>query len=131
MKWIVVITLIVAGCGLRGRSGSHGVNGTAGSSCSVSQAVNGAVITCTDGSGAVVYNGEDAAQNTYAISEIIQPCPTSGYREVILRLQNGQLLAHYSHGNKQFLTLLIPGSYQLTDGSSCHFTVHPDLSVSW
>jgi hypothetical protein len=120
--------------GAQGEVGLRGPAGASGGSCSVAQVSNGAVITCDDGTTAVVLNGQDAptdAPTAYTVAEIIKPCPELGYREVLLKLYNGDILAHYSDGSKQFLTLITPGSYVLTDGSSCHFTVHSDMSVSW
>jgi hypothetical protein len=123
--------------GNRGASGLVGAPGIDGSSCSVESVSNGAVITCEDGTSTVILNGadgqdgSDAQPTAYSIVEVIKPCPGSGYREVLLRTYNGEILAHYSHGSKQFLTFLTPGNYQLTDGSSCNFTVHSDMSVTW
>lgn len=45
--------------GPTGQPGQDGVNGTDGVSCSVSALPEGAVITCTDGSSVVIYNGQD------------------------------------------------------------------------
>lgn len=58
------------------------------------------------------------------VSEIIDPCGSQGaYDEVLLRLGNGQIMAHYASGTNQFLTLLSAGNYVTTDGTNCHFTI--------
>jgi hypothetical protein len=117
--------------GLDGKDGSDGADGVG---CSVQNVSNGALITCGTTT-AVVLNGidgEDAPPTTYSVVNIINPCgDSSGFDEVLLKLANGSLMAHYSHGNKQFLTLLTPGNYATTDGESCNFTVHSDMSVTW
>lgn len=125
--------------GSKGDTGDTGSTGTPGTSCSVSQAVNGAVISCTDGSTVVVLNGTngtdgedgtDAPPTPYTVTSIIDPCGKQGtYDEVLLRLGNGQLMAHYSSGNQQFLTLIGPGSYISTDNTSCYFTVDNNMNI--
>lgn len=73
-----------------------------------------------------------SGSSQYGIIEVIDPCGPSGtYDEVLLRLENGQLLAHYASSQYQFLTLIGTGNYVTTDTQVCHFTVHNDLSVSW
>jgi len=69
-----------------------------------------------------------------ALQEVVNPCGEQGlYEEVLLRFSTGQLMAlYYDAGNqKSFLTELSPGNYVTTDGFSCLFTVHGDLSVTW
>jgi hypothetical protein len=123
--------------GQRGRQGFPGYNGT---SCSVTAVSNGSIISCEDGTSTVVLNGTDGVDGNdgadgtptaYSVQEIIKPCNETGSSEVLLKLYNGELLAHYSHGSRQYLALLTPGSYQLTDGSACNFTVNADMTVSW
>lgn len=113
-------------------------NGTKGISCSVIQLVNGARISCTDGAEAVVYNGEDgqngeaAPPTPYTVTEVIDPCGKQAtFDEVLLRMSNGDLLAHFANGNNQFLTTIGAGSYSTTDGTNCYFTVNNDKSVTW
>jgi hypothetical protein len=97
--------------GANGQDGTDGVDGTDG----------------TDGQ-----DGDDGAPGVDAITEIINPCGVqSPYDEVLLRLGNGQLLAHYSDGNKQFLTILGAGNYVTTDSFSCHFNVSSEGVVTW
>lgn len=140
MKRFLATVILLSGCTYKGRTGDRGpagVSGIDGESCTVEQEANGSVIMCPDGTSAVVLNGQDgldgqdASQSAYSVVDIIRPCPGPGYREVLLRLENGNLLAHYSDGQKEFLSFLTPGNYQLTDGSNCSFTVHSDLSVTW
>ncbi len=118
-----------------GPKGADGQDGAPGSSCSVQQMSNGAIITCQDGTSAVILNGadgSDAPPTAYSVVELINPCGDApGYDEILLRLHNGQLIAHFSHGNKQFLTLLTPGTYQTTDGTNCLFSVDSNLNVTW
>lgn len=163
MKYLFFLLALCA-CAIEGPRGYSGLQGPPGnpglpgSSCSVEQAENGSVITCDNGSTAVILNGtngvngqdgtdgqngidgqdgtdgqdgSNATPTAYSVVEVIKPCPGSGFREVLLRTYNNQILAHYSQGSKQFLTFLTPGNYQLTDGSGCNFTVHQDMSVTW
>lgn len=113
--------------------GPKGERGEAGASCTTTQLANGLRVSCPDGTDAVVFHGADAQPSAYSIVEIIEPCPDlpGTHREVLLRLSGGGLLAHYSDGAKQFLTWVTPGTYQLTDGSGCIFTVDSDLQVTW
>jgi hypothetical protein len=111
------------------------------------------VIYCTDGTSVLVLDGidgEDGAQgeqgeagedgtdgadapiSPYSITEAIDPCGSeTAYDEVLLRLGNGSLLAHYSDGAKQHLTVIGAGSYTTTDSTNCVFVVHTDGSVTW
>ncbi len=121
--------------GPAGTDGSPGRDGRDGSSCTATRASNGAVIACTDGTSVLILdgeNGEDAPPTAYTITEMIDPCGNqSGFNEVLLRLANRTLIAHFSQGNKQFLTVIGPGNYITTDGHGCQFTVDNNLEVSW
>ena len=137
MKKLVLVLALVGllGCsvddgkdGTNGLPGRDGNDGAPGEGCSVEQTTGGAVITCADGSMSVILHGSDGLD---AVVEKIKPCAGTGSREVLLRLSDGSLLAHYSDGANQFLAELFPGTWRLTDGSSCVFTVHHDLSVTW
>lgn len=113
-------------------AGAAGPQGQAGSSCSVVQLSNAARIICTDGTESVIYNGQNAVASPYDVVEVIDPCgDESGFDEVLLRLANNQLLAHYSDVNKQFLVLIGPGSYRTTDGHNCLFIVSNNMQVTW
>lgn len=151
MKQILILSLILLGActkrGDRGHPGVDGSDGSDGSSCSVNQTVNGAIISCENGTMAVITNGtngidgldgqdgedgNDAPPTAYSVTELINPCAqTPGFNEVLLRLHNGQIIAHFSSGNLQFLSVIGPGTYRTTDASSCLFTIHPDMSVTW
>lgn len=124
--------------GPAGPQGATGPQGGKGDSCTVQTAVNGAIILCEDGTSVVLVNGqdgedgEDAPPTPYTVTELIDPCgDQSGFDEVLLRLANGALIAHYSSGNREFLTVVGPGTYSTTDGHSCIFTVHNNGSVTW
>jgi hypothetical protein len=120
---------------------SDGRNGEDGNSCEAFQVENGAVIDCGDGQQILVKhgedgvdgeNGEDAPTTAYEIVEVIDPCgEESSYHEVLLVFANGEILAHYSIGNKQHLGLIGPGRYITTDNTNCIFTIAENGSVEW
>lgn len=104
--------------------------------CTVREVENGAEITC--GSTKVVIlnggkgaDGKDAPDSAYQIIETIDPCGDAPgqYDEVLLRMANRQLLAHYSDGQKQFLVLIGPGNYKTTDNTNCLFTIDNNLNI--
>lgn len=75
--------------------------------------------------------GEDAEPSDYTVVALVYPCGNGpGFEEVLLRMSDGTLLAHYSHGSRQFLAVVTPGTYTTTDGTGCVFTVHNDMSVT-
>jgi hypothetical protein len=117
MKNILTVLLfvltVVACTGKRGHPGLNGAQGAQGIQ------------------GEQGVPGQDAVPSEFDNTEVIRPCPNSGTKEVLLRFANGDLMAHYSHGSHQYLTLLTPGTYVTTDGYNCRFTVKPDLSVTW
>lgn len=145
--------------GAAGPKGIDGVDGVAGKSCSVAATPTGAVISCEDGTSAVInngtdgvdgvdgqngadgvngqdgqdgQNGADGADGQDSIVEVINPCGVEGgFEEVLFRLSNGKVYALYFSGSLSFLTELPPGNYQTTDSYNCAFTVHADLSVTW
>ncbi len=85
--------------------------------------------------GATGPEGSPAPVNPYTILKIIDPCGDAPgiYDEVILRLGTGQLLSAFSDnvdGYNTRFSLLVPGSYQTTDGSNCHFSVGGDGVVT-
>lgn len=64
------------------------------------------------------------------IVEYIDPCGDGpGFDEVILRMGDGTLLAHYSSGGREFLTIITPGNYVTTDQQACSFTVTAEGEV--
>ena len=115
--------------------GPAGADGADGQSCSIADVDNGAIITCGEEHVVIVdgADGADAPPTAYSVTELIDPCGDSPgkYDEVLLRLANGTLLAHYADGAKQFLAVIGPGTYVTTDYQSCVFTVSPANSVSW
>lgn len=140
--WTIYILALwfFSGCmvGDRGTPGKDGIAGPPGTSCSVNQLANGAEIICGDQTSAIILNGEvgpkgeDMVPGPYAVLELVNPCGKQGsHDEVLLRFGTGQLLAHYSHGDKQFFTIVGPGSYQTTDGTNCNFSITQDLEVTW
>jgi hypothetical protein len=70
-KLLGILVLAALGCaddgrnglngadGAAGQDGSQGIAGDNGSGCSVTQTKSGAIITCADGSTAVILNGKD------------------------------------------------------------------------
>lgn len=122
--------------GPQGPGGNPGPQGESGYSCSVQSAIGGALITCTDGTQAVILNGQngadgqDAPPTAYTVDHVVDPCGHQvSYDEVLLVMSNGQILAHFASGSNQFLTLIPPGNYITTDGSGCYFTVESDMTV--
>lgn len=118
------------------------LDGKDGKSCTVTKVVNGALIQCQDGSSVAVINGQhgtngqdgqdgqDAPQSQFNIVGTIDPCGTqSTFDEVLLILANGQILAHYAAGARQFLTFVPPGNYTTSDGTNCHFTITTNNEV--
>lgn len=96
--------------GINGQDGTNGTNGTNG----------------TDGR-----DGVDSTPSAFSITNIIDPCGAgAGFNEVLLNLANGQVLAHYADGAKQFFAVLSPGSYVTTDFSPCYFTLNSDGTLS-
>lgn len=132
--------------GKDGTDGVDGVDGEDGSSCSVSTVAvtpiiapnGGARITCTDGTDALILNGEpgtSAPPSSYTVVQVVKPCPTisGSFPEVLLVLQNRSILASVSSSssaNTTRLSLLSTGSYVTTDGRSCNFTVSA-TTISW
>lgn len=127
--------------GTDGLDGQDGTNGANGDSCVVTEVEGkGALVACGE-TVVMIYNGQDGSNGedgangqdgVSAVVETINPCGSQGrFDEVILRLSDGSLLAHYASGNKQFLTFLGPGHYRTTDGFACRFSVDEDLNVSW
>jgi hypothetical protein len=146
MKYLFLLTLFLAACA--GPSGHNGQAGSPGGSCTVTQAANGVVISCADGSNAVIYNGADGKDGqdgqdgrdllpgAYSVVNLVDFCGDApGVNdEVGLVLGNGKILVLFvsgGAGSMHFLTLLNPGNYVTTDGTSCHFTVNADGTISY
>lgn len=104
--------------GTNGHNGSNGTNGTNG--------VNG-----TD--------GVDASESAFDIVEAIIPCNLnpSIYKETLLRLRNGSIIASFSAQESGYQTRLITlpdGVYATTDGNGCSFTLQTNngqRTLSW
>lgn len=123
--------------GPKGETGAPGQDGRDGQSCTVTQVANGALISCPDGTSTAILNGtpgadgQTAPATAYTVTELVDPCgPQGAYDEVLLKLANGQILAHFASGAKQFLTIVPPGNYTVTDGTSCRFTITPTGEVT-
>ena len=104
---------IVGPTGPQGETGPKGETGAVGP---------------TGPSGADGADGADGTPGVNAILEVIHPCGTSGTQsEVLLRLADNRILAHYSGGgNNQFFSILDPGTYITTAlAGNCVFTVGP------
>jgi len=116
--------------GPKGDTGERGDDGKDAQSCTVVQMVNGATISCPDGSTTAILNGAPGADgppapaSAYSVVEVINPCGSQAvFDEVLLKLANGQIMAHFASGSQQFLALIGPGNYTTTDNTSCKFTV--------
>lgn len=140
---ILVALMFMFGCAKKGKPGvigQTGPTGVPGSSCSVTQFANGAVIACTDGSTAIINNGipgvagtngQDGTPGGIQTVEFINPCAYLDLDEILLKFPTGEIVGHYSHGSRQHLTVLTPHSYTTTDGYACNFTVNNDNTVTW
>lgn len=139
MRYSAIIAglLLLIGCGPHrsgapGLQGPPGLPGTPGQGCSI-QAVNGgAIVTCgpdqvliLDGAaGPQGPQGPTGPVGPYNVAQIIDPCGDGpGHDEILFVLGNGQIVAHYSSGPLQFLTVLSPGNYVTTDQQACNFTL--------
>ncbi len=142
MKYtLVLIAILISACGPHrsGTPGTDGLPGSPGIGCSVQDVANGAVITCGSDSviifdGVAGADGADAPPTAYSVVEMINPGGDGpGFDEVLLRLANGQIVAHFSSGGLQFLTILSSGNYVTTDAGAVHFIVGPapDYTVTW
>lgn len=106
--------------GVNGRDGANGHDGADGQNGS-----NGA-------------DGQDAILPLFTPVEAIQACGNSvAYKEVLLRLANGQVLGSFSDdtsGKMTRLAFLPDGTYMNTDNSGCTFslsTAGDTRSISW
>lgn len=63
------------------------------------------------------------------IDELIDPCGPSTSDEILLKLNNGKIVAYFESGSNRYLSTLKPGSYRTTDPSRCFFTVDANNNV--
>lgn len=122
-------------------NGRPGIDGAA-ATCSTQQLSNGSETICSDGSHSVVVNGSAGAKGDtgasgsngtnghdspitpYSITDVLLPCGAGGgYDEVLLRLGDGQLLAHFTEGSREFLSILKPGNYVTASIPACYFSI--------
>jgi hypothetical protein len=125
--------------GTDGKDGKDGLNGTNGSSCSVQDLGTKALITCTDGTTAIIedgINGKDGTNGTdgedgadgkdgsslvqYPVINIINPC--NNKNDELLEFANGDIIERYSTEQKTFM-LLTPGVHMSKSDTKCKFTV--------
>ena len=153
MKYIfIILSLLFIGCAPQ--KARNGVNGHDGFTSLLSTTrYEAGLALCPSDSGVEIQTGLDRNRNwvldteeanyitivcdgepdatPYGISVLIDPCgPQGDNDEIIVRLTDGSLLFHYSHGNKQFLSILSDGNYETTDGTKCSFYVNSG-EVTW
>jgi hypothetical protein len=78
---------------------------------------------------------EDQFVEQYDISSFIDPCGKEAkFDEVLIRLADGTVLAHFDGGSKKdFLVVLefnSDNNYTTTDGTKCKFVVENDGTVT-
>jgi cell division protein FtsB len=84
----------------------------------------------------VVQNNIQITQliNNHNITKIVDPCGDGpGFDEVLLKTSSGKVLASFSQSSSALSTrfsVLPPGTYTTTDGTSCTFTVSSTGSVT-
>lgn len=65
-------------------------------------------------------------QTQQTVVQVVDPCPnvtSNSYKEVLLKLSSGQLVAYFENSGDRFLTVLKPGNYRTTDSRECSFSV--------
>jgi hypothetical protein len=137
-----ILLLCLAGAliyfGVTGLTGcAKGEFTTATKYCTTTQQPAGALVQCPDGSQSFIangingINGLNGTDGATPIIEVVDPCgKQTSFDEVLYRLPDGRLLAHFDNGALQFLTILTPGTYTTTDGSKCQFTVDANNKVT-
>ena len=124
--------------GTQGATGSTGTQGVAGTNCTVTSVVGGSKIVCGT-TESLVTNGTSPTA-AYNIVRAIEPCGhnSSPYKEVLLLLASGDILASFSDTQSGYNTRLafIPNgnNYSDTDSSFCQFGiggVGSSRVVSW
>lgn len=148
--------------GSNGTNGANGVDGIDGQGVAFS-VVNASVSVCPAGGSTIVMatdlgntgiydiaapnqqsmtvcNGQNAAVPAYTPVEPIMACGDSvAYKEVLLRLSNGQVLGSFSNdtgGTMTRLAFLPDGNFMNTDNSGCNFSLSTSSdghtrAISW
>lgn len=148
--------------GKDGTNGADGTNGKDGNGVAFA-VVNASVQQCSSGGSTIlmatdvgntgiydvtapnqksmtICNGQNAVTPAYAPVETIQACGNNvAYKEVLLRLSNGQVLGSFSNdtgGTMTRLAFLPDGEFMNTDNSGCQFSLFTSSdgktrSVSW
>lgn len=137
MKKLIVVCLFLAGCGQQGPVGPQGPTGQNGGSCSTSPVLasvvapnGGALISCADGTQAMILNGTNGT-----VVGVVQFCknPVTTYPSTFNEVGfciNNTLYAVYS-ANGGFETTVLPGGYSSNGiNSSCTFTVGPNCTIT-
>jgi hypothetical protein len=132
MKYLLCIIICLVACTDSGTSISYAPPSLV---CKVTQTATNTIITCPDGSVASI------ASLIQPISPvgIVSACgeASSPWKEVLICLSNGDLLASFSQsasGQDTRLAIIPDGAYQNTDDSNCNFIVsstHSMRTVSW
>ena len=87
-----------------------------------------------------ICNGQNGVTPAFTTVETITACGNNvAYKEVLLRLQNGQVLASFSNdtgGTMTRLSFLPDGTFMNTDNSGCVFSLSTSSdgktrSISW
>lgn len=73
----------------------------------------------------------ELATRQIAVS-LIDPCEDmpGQYDEVLMRIEDGRLVAYFEQGGKRYLTILQPNvAYQTTDAQACRFSINEHNQV--
>lgn len=125
MRLLIIVGMFcLIGCGKHIEVQKQYYQGVDGNSCTVTQFPQGLEVACTDGTSAFIYNGKDGENVEF---EVIDPCgPSGNYDEVLLRFDNGLIIASFSDnadGKNTRFSVLTAGLYMTTDNSRCQFEV--------
>lgn len=120
---LIILSLIMLGCG---RSSFY-----QSSRCTVDEVDSGAIISCEDGSTAVIYDGEDGEDGMDAVSPILymlDPCGDHpGHVDELLIVTDSGVIAWYKNIG---LVLIEPNvRYRTTDKQKCTFEINSDYEL--
>lgn len=119
--------------GRDGANGADGINGADGSSCTVQDLGTKALLSCDDGTMAIIedgadgQNGEDGqdgqpgAVTQYPLINIINTCTDKGSK-ILLQFANGDIIGSYAVEQK-YLMIVAPGMSQIKNETSCKYSV--------